>query len=119
MVKTYTEAVQESTCRKRLVICEIYNEAGELLARESNRCDPEGGKCRRIGVVQGKQDYPYESECNWTHAEIMAIRALPPDATPKSAVIYGHEFACNSCQSALSAAGVEYVETNFSHARIH
>ncbi len=110
-MKTLEEAAAESTCQKRLVVCEIYDEYGKILAVESNRCSPTGGLCHRIGVVQTKADYDVTSACNWTHAEIMAIRALPRGSyTPHRAVIYGHSYPCDACESALRRVGVEIID---------
>jgi deoxycytidylate deaminase len=80
-----------------------------LLAFESNRCDPPDGICRRIGRTDARELYPVESECNWTHAEIMALRALDENAKPVKAVIYGHNFACPSCEAALHSAGINQI----------
>ncbi len=106
-VKSFNTAVEESTCQKRKVICEIYDDKGNLLARESNRCNPEGGICHRLGVVQDKTNYDTESSCNWVHAEINAINALPIGSKPKTAYLYGHTFFCSACEEKLKEVGVE------------
>lgn len=104
------EAALESTCRKRVVVCELYDIHGKLIACESNRCDPPGGQCTRMGVVNGQADYPAESTCNWTHAEIMALQAVGSSNAPHRAVIYGHDFPCPRCEASLRAAGVVVIE---------
>ncbi len=110
-MKTLEEAAAESTCQKRLVVCEIYDEFGKILAVESNRCSPTGGLCHRIGIVQTKSDYDVTSACNWTHAEVMAIRALPGGRHhPYRAVIYGHDYPCDACDMALRRVGVETID---------
>jgi deoxycytidylate deaminase len=109
-MKTIEQAAAESTCLKRITVCEIYDEMSNLLARESNRCEPPGGVCCRMGVVSAKEGYPEHSTCNWTHAEEMAIRALLDRSEPHVAVIYGHDFPCPSCEAKLRAAGVEHIE---------
>ena len=109
-MKTFEEVTKESTCQKRITICEIINEEGFLLARESNRCDPEGGTCHRIGLVQTKENYDLNSHCNWTHAEIMTIRALPEGSKPYQAIIYGHQFFCDNCENELRKVGVTVFE---------
>jgi deoxycytidylate deaminase len=108
-MKTFKEAIEESTCQKRATVCEIYDANWILLSRESNRCNPEGGTCHRLGLVQNKDNYDKDSHCNWTHAEINAIAALPEGSTPFEAIVYGHNFACQNCENALKAAGVQRI----------
>jgi len=110
MIKSIEDAKTESTCQKRIIVCEIFDVDGKLLARESNRCEPEGETCHRIGVVQAKEGYDVNSSCNWTHAEIMAINALPNNSRPYKAVISGHDFYCDACEEALKNIGVEILE---------
>lgn len=109
-IKTFEQARNESTCQKRVTIVELYDEAGNLLARESNRCFPTGGTCGRLGVVQNKSNYDVNSTCNWVHAEINAINALPTAAKPHKAVLFGHDFYCDACEQALKKAGCEILE---------
>lgn len=106
MPKTFEEVKQESTCQKRITICEIYDKDNNLLSRESNRCEPTNGVCARVGVVQTKDNYDRNSFCNWTHAEIRAISSLPVQSQPYLSVLYGHDFYCDSCEEALKKAGV-------------
>lgn len=108
-MKTLSQAAKESTCQKRIVVCILYDASGTPLAVESNRCSPAGGTCQRVGISNGQADYPVESTCNWTHAEIMALNALPKDAKPYAAVVYGHDFPCPTCEKALRAAGIEHI----------
>ena len=110
--KSFTEVQKESTCQKRTTVCEILDEKGTLLARESNRCNPEGGTCHRLEVNQDKTNYDKESQCNWTHAEINAIAALPKDCKPFQAIIYGHTFFCDACEDALKKVGVTHFKIN-------
>lgn len=110
--KSFTEVQKESTCQKRTTVCEIYDEKGMLLARESNRCNPEGGTCHRLEINQDKANYDKESQCNWTHAEINAIAALQKDCKPFQAIIYGHTFFCDACEEALRKAGVTHFKIN-------
>jgi deoxycytidylate deaminase len=110
-VKTIEQVKAESTCLKRITICEIYDLFGNLLARESNRCNPPGGVCGRMGVVQNKKNYDKESTCNWTHAEINAINALPEGSKPYSAIVLGHSFLCDNCEQALKKVGVQHFLT--------
>jgi deoxycytidylate deaminase len=105
-MKTFLEVKLESTCQKRVTVVEIFDKEGKLLSRESNRCDPNNGECSRIGVVQNKDNYDVHSTCNWTHAEIMAIQALPEGSKPYMAVLYGHSFYCTPCEQALRDVGV-------------
>lgn len=109
-MKSFQEALEESTCHKRAIICEIFDINGKLLSRESNRCNPEGGKCHRLGISQNKDNYDTTSHCNWTHAEIMAIMNLPSDSVPYKAVIHGHDFACEKCEIELKKAGVGVIQ---------
>ena len=104
--KTLKYTASESTCQKRQTICDIYDEQGVLLSRESNRCNPTGGTCHRIGVVQQKDT----SSCNWVHAEINAIYKLPNKSKPYRALLYGHSFYCDACETALKKAGVVVLE---------
>jgi len=108
-LKTFEEAIQESTCQKRITVCEIYDADGKLLSRESNRCSPEGDVCCRLGVIQTKDNYDKESSCNWIHAEIMAINALK-GGVPENAILYGHDFLCDNCEEALKGIGVKVIK---------
>lgn len=110
-MRTMTEVINESTCQKRITVTEIYDINGVLLSRESNRCNPSGGKCHRIGVVQCKSDYSVDSNCNWVHSEINAINALPKDCNPYMAICYGHIFFCDACEKSLRNVGVEFFKT--------
>lgn len=108
-MKTFKQATAESTCLKRVTVCELYAADGTLLARESNRCDPPDGKCQRIAVSNQQAEYPESSTCNWTHSESMALQAVG-QARPTRAVIYGHDFPCPSCERALRVKGVTAIE---------
>jgi deoxycytidylate deaminase len=105
-MKSIEQAKAESTCQKRVTVVQIIDEKGYIVACESNRCAPEGRTCHRMGVVQGKENYDTHSHCNWAHAEINAINALPEGAKPKKAILYGHDFYCQPCEDALRAVGV-------------
>lgn len=109
-LNTHLQAIGQSTCQKRIVVCKLVDAGGKIVALESNRCDPEGGMCHRKGIVQERDTYALTSECNWTHAEIMAINSLPEGAEPRTAHIFGHDFACQSCTDALEAVGVTKIE---------
>ena len=104
-MKTWLQVKAESTCQKRVTVCEIFDKNGKLLARESNRCNPHGGVCERLAVTNGKADYP-DAQCNWSHAEIEALNAVPDGEQPFRAVVYGHDFACPQCEVKLREAGV-------------
>ena len=112
MIKTFEDVSKESTCLKRLTITEIYDKDDILLCRESNRCDPKGGVCYRIGVVQTKENYEgSDCLCNWTHSEIMAIQALEVNfRLPYRVVVYGHDFICDDCEKRLRQLGVKVFE---------
>lgn len=110
MIKDFIAAINESTCDKRTIVCELYDKDNNLLVRESNRCYPDGGRCHRMNLTQTKENYDIKSNCNWTHAEIMAINALQPHDEPKKAIVYGHDFFCESCEYALKMAGVSVFE---------
>lgn len=109
-LRGWSATCDESTCHKRVTVCEIFDQHGTMLARESNRCNPEGGSCHRMTTSNTREAYPKDSECNWTHAEIMAINALSASARPYSAFVYGHDFPCPSCEAALRARGVALIE---------
>lgn len=114
-VRDFREVAGESTCQKRVTVCTLLEplEHGWLLvACESNRCEPDGGTCHRLGTKDAQATYPADSQCNWTHAEIRAIAAIPPDTKPTRAVIFGHDFPCPSCEAALRAAGIERIEVD-------
>lgn len=102
----FADAVAASTCLKRVVVCELYDERGRLLATESNRCSPPDGICARLGQRDQQAAYPVESSCGWEHAEQRALAALYNDDAPHRAVIYGHDFPCPDCERSLRAAGV-------------
>lgn len=107
--RTIAHTLALSTCQKRATACVLYDALGNMLACESNQCSPDGGRCTRLGVTNTKADYPTES-CNWVHAERRAINALPSGSLPHRAVLYGHDFYCDACESALRAAGVTVFE---------
>lgn len=109
-MKTIATARAESTCQKRATVCVIYDVDDDILACESNRCAPPNGICVRIGVSNTKADYPVESSCNWTHAEQRAVAALPRGSRPHRALLFGHDFYCDACETALRAAGVVVLE---------
>lgn len=111
-MKSIEQVLAESTCQKRKTVCELYDEAGDLLARESNRCNPVGGICHRLGVVQNKDNYDTSSNCGWTHCEINALRHIPEGSRPYRAVLFGHDFYCDNCEQDLRTAGVEIFEVN-------
>jgi deoxycytidylate deaminase len=101
-----------STCQKRVVVCALYDRAGTLLTCESNRCVPPAGGCPRLGVVATREGYPEMAECQWEHAETRALGALPDDARPYRAVLYGHTFVCPACEASLQRFGVTEVEVS-------
>lgn len=105
-IKSFSKCLEESNCKKRKVVCELYDINNNLLIRESNRCYPNNGVCHRIYVKQSKNNYDEESTCNWIHAEINAINNLPKDLIPYKAIIYGHSFFCNNCENKLKQIGV-------------
>lgn len=107
-MRTVQEVASESTCMKRKVVCELLDATGARIEIESNRCSRLGGACVRLGVVSEREGYPLHSECNWTHAEIMALNAMT--AKPDRAVIYGHNFPCPACEAGLRQAGVTEIE---------
>lgn len=106
MIEDFELVVAESTCQKRVVVCELYDDQGVLLSRQSNRCNPANGICSRLNIVQNKESYDVHSTCNWTHAEIMAIQNLPENSNPVTAILYGHDFYCGSCEEALKSIGI-------------
>ena len=103
------KAASESTCQKRVTVCMILDFFGSVLSCESNRCDPDGDVCARLGVEQNKKNYS-GYECNSVHAEVMAIKALPQGTRPHKAVLYGHKFFCDDCEQRLNEVGVEKFE---------
>lgn len=109
-MKTFEEVYKESTCQKRVTVVEIYNKEGNLLSRESNRCEPEGKVCHRLGLVQNKKNYDVLSSCNWTHAEINAIKSLKPEDKPYKSILYGHNFYCDNCENKLKEKGIKIFE---------
>lgn len=110
-------AAGESTCLKRVTVCVLLDDAQTVIACESNRCDPPNGICQRLARKDQQETYPVTSSCNWTHAEIRAIRSAPWDAVPSVARIYGHEWPCPTCEEALRNNGIERIEVfpGFAH----
>lgn len=109
-MKSLEEVIKESTCQKRITVCELYDENNNLLTRESNRCEPYGGTCHRLGTIQNKDNYDIESSCNWIHAEMMAVQRMSKNVAPHKAILYGHDFYCTACEDALKVAGVKIFE---------
>lgn len=109
-MKDFNEVIAESTCQKRITVCEIYDKEYKLLSRESNRCNPPNGICTRVDVIQTKENYDRNSNCNWTHAEVRSLSALKVEDKPYLSILYGHDFYCDSCEKALREAGVEILE---------
>jgi deoxycytidylate deaminase len=105
-IKSFSKCLEESTCKKRKVVCELYDIDGNLLIRESNRCSPNNGICCRLNINQDKNNYDAESSCNWIHAEINAINNLQIGLIPFKAVVYGHSFFCDNCEKELRKIGV-------------
>jgi len=99
-----------STCQKRPVVCILLSKEGKVVSYGANSCDPPNGICTRLGVVQNKENYDVTSTCNWTHAEISAIAALPTTYQAYKAVLKGHEFFCQPCEDALKEIGVKEFE---------
>lgn len=119
-VRDFRVVAGESTCLKRVTVCQLLERHAPdnsydrdwwlIVASESNRCEPPGGVCSRLGKRDGQSDYPSESPCNWTHAEIRALAAIPTGTNPTRAIIYGHDFPCPDCERALRAAGITDIE---------
>lgn len=105
-MKPFDIVISESTCQKRVTVVEIYDKENNLLSRESNRCSPNDGTCQRLSMANNKENYPVESTCNWTHAEINAIASLPVGSLPYKSILYGHDFYCDKCEKALKNIGV-------------
>jgi deoxycytidylate deaminase len=106
----FDAVASESTCQKRPVVCILVSKEGKVVSSGANRCEPEGGVCHRLGIIQNKENYDTASTCNWSHAEIQAIGNLPEDFKPHKAFLKGHEFFCQPCEDALKAIGVEKFE---------
>lgn len=93
------------TCAKTTVTCVITASDGERFvgtnscANPQSKCPREPGegyaKCASICQQQG-------------HAEIQAIRAAGAKAIGATAELFGHTYACQSCQEALFKAGVKW-----------
>lgn len=104
------DAASTSTCQKRVVACSLYDAQGELIACESNRCEPVGGTCCRLGSQSQREGYVNDDDCRSEHAEIRALNALEAGALPVRAILYGHKWPCPACDAALRAAGVRDIE---------
>lgn len=109
-MNTIRDAARQSTCRKRVTVCVIFDVDGNPLACESNRCDPPEGQCTRVARSDGQAQYPSESGCRWQHAEQRAVAALSESARPVRALLCGHDFPCPDCESALRAVGVTHID---------
>lgn len=60
-------------------------------------------------ITEGEEGYSGKG-CNSVHAEINAIKALPDkDLRGLTAIIIGHDFACEPCKEALYAVGVDTI----------
>lgn len=92
-------------CLKRKVVCKLFDRAGNLISEGVNQCDPEGGKCARIGIKEGKENYSGIG-CNSTHAEEIAIQKLD-GKIPYKAILTGHDFYCDPCEQKLREKGVK------------
>ncbi len=109
-------ATNLSNCQKRAVVCVLYNDTGQAIACGWNLCCPPDGVCPRIGVQQKKATYSNEG-CQALHAEEGALGALYdanierfilrlPAIKAVRADVYGHDFACPSCEQKLKQAGI-------------
>jgi deoxycytidylate deaminase len=97
-------AAASSTCRKRSIVCVLYDAANEVVSVGRNQCSPPEDGCPRLGVTSQKQSYT--NNCNPIHAEEDALRNLPSNAIPIKAVVYGHDFVCSSCEHQLRQHGI-------------
>lgn len=106
-MKTQIEnCIDASTCRKRVTVCAILDADNRVISMESNRCSPPGGVCVRVGVSGTQAAYPKDSTCQWDHAEQRAVLAVPAGSRPARAILYGHDFACDTCIAALASIGI-------------
>lgn len=94
-----------SNCQKRITACVLFDAENRPAGFGYNRCAPPTTGCARLGMKQAKEGYTGD-ECETIHAEIMALRSAHPKRPPVSAVVYGHEFACPTCEKALKDAGI-------------
>lgn len=102
-------------CLKRIVVCVITDAEGNVLSMGRNECDPplkmdeawrQTPECARMKIEAQQEGYDGKG-CNSIHAEINAIKSLPPGSVPHYAILLGHKFACEPCTEALRAAGVK------------
>jgi deoxycytidylate deaminase len=106
----YTKMIVEwqaskSNCQKRAVVCVLRNARGQILSIGHNSCTPPDNNCVRLHTMQLKQSYT-GTECSSTHAEASALKMLREDQKAVRADVYGHEFACGSCEKLLREHGV-------------
>lgn len=104
-------------CLKRTVVCVITDAEGNVLGVGRNQCEPpirldaaqrQHRECARMGIVAQQEGYDGKG-CNSVHAEINALKEVPPGAKPYHATLLGHKFACEPCIKALREAGVREV----------
>jgi deoxycytidylate deaminase len=91
------------TCAKVTVTCVITATDGERFVG-TNACANPQPKCPRS---PGESYEKCVSICQQQgHAEVQALRAAGSKAQGATAELYGHTYACQSCQESLFVAGV-------------
>ena len=99
-----------STCQKRIVVCVLLDDES-VIRVSSNRCTPFTGACTRLDDVTAQAHYPMITDCRSEHAEARAIHrsTWPLPHAERTAVILGHTFPCEPCETALRNVGVSQI----------
>ncbi len=91
-------------CAKQTVTCTLIASDGERFVG-TNYCENAQQACPRNA---GEGYDKCASICRQSgHAEIVALRRAGEKARGSKAFLQGHTYACQSCQEALFAAGVD------------
>jgi deoxycytidylate deaminase len=87
--------------KQRLVVAIVVKD-GEVLSYATNKHKE---SCKRVGYPTG-EGYELCEGCNYpNHAEVKALQGI--DAKGATLHLFGHYYACEPCNRAITEAGVE------------
>lgn len=93
------------TCAKKQVGCTILSADGRRMYHGTNDCANPQPVCPR---EPGEGYAKCKSICQQAgHAEEIALELAKEDAVGGTAILYGHDHYCRSCQTQLFDAGVK------------
>ncbi len=97
-------------CAKTKVVCLIARPDGKFF-RGENDCENPQEVCPRD---PGEDYTKCKTICNQGgHAEMDALRCAEGYSLQgATAIVYGHSYACQSCQEALFGAGIKWLRVN-------